>query len=101
MTTYTIFPEHIVKRVDNTDFVYVSHEDFFFILQMLANDFYEVSFLHGYGQEYRSISQFIDLLRFSTLGIAAKCEILRTLVLFFNIPSNPLFVIKLSTTFYS
>lgn len=96
MTTYTIFHEHIVKRVDNTDFVYVSHEDFFFILQMLANDFYKVSFLHGYGNEYRSLSQFVDLLRFSTLDIDAKCEMLRTLVIHFNISHNPLFAIKIS-----
>ena len=78
------------------DFVYTSLEDFFFILQVLANDIYKLSFLHGYGQEYRSLSQFVELLRFSTLGIDAKCEMLRTLVLFFNIPSNSLFEIKIS-----
>lgn len=96
MTTYQIFSERIELRSDYMAFVYTSHEDFFYILQMLANDFYKLSFLHGYGQAYRSLSQFVDLLRFSSLEVSVKCELLRTLLLHFNITSTPLFEIKIS-----
>lgn len=94
MTTYKIFSKHIEMTFDTTDVVYSSNEDSSFIFQMLATDLYKLSFLYGYGREYRSLSQLVDLYRFSTLGIDDKCEMLHTLVSLFNISSNPLFEIE-------
>ena len=95
MITYKIFQDHIEMTSSTTDAMYTSNDDSSFIFQTLSNDFYKLSSFHFYGREYCSLSQLVELLRLSTLGMDVKCAMLRNLVLSFNISSNPIFEIKI------